>query len=325
MSATLFHLLVGLLGITLLYAALFLHENEEGQLQNRLEKLWVAIDDLSRTALSKQTAFLQQVSAMANSALNQLFGKKLISLEAVSTSVCFSVGSALLFLAYIRHRMALEYDKETTFIILVLSVVSFVVGWLPIPIRYLGLLWIPGSAGFLLYVDWHLVRWQWKPLTEEFVPLFAIFVGGFLSDVFFIALSRWCLRKSSEIKNGLKIACLITLNGAAGLILISPVISALVAKTEKYYYLFNRHLSIELLGASNLVTGSIALFFVVLAIAALAHLAVWPILERPVYSLQRFGVARQPKLLAAVSVTCLLFAWPNSPIIHGIAKLFHGG
>jgi hypothetical protein len=85
------------------------------------------------------------------------------------------------------------------------------------------------------------------------------------------------------------------------------------------------HASLVALGASNLVTGAIALLFVVLAIAALAHLAVWPVLERPIYSLQRFGVARQPKLLAAASVTCLLFAWPNSPIIHGITKLIHGG
>jgi hypothetical protein len=51
MVTTLFHLLVGLLGLALLYAALFLHENEEGQLQNRLEKLWVAVDDLSKAAL----------------------------------------------------------------------------------------------------------------------------------------------------------------------------------------------------------------------------------------------------------------------------------
>jgi hypothetical protein len=326
MLATSLHLLVGLLGLSLLYAALFLHENEEGQLQNRLEKLWVAVDDLSKAALSKQTAFLQQVSAMANSALNRLFGERLFSLEAVSTSICFSVGSALLFLAYLRQRTH-SYDEETTLIVVALGVVSFVVGWVPIPFRYLGLLWIPGSTGFLLYVDWHrLPKLSLKSSTlEGFLPLFAIFVGGFLSDVVFIVLSRWCLRKSSVMKDGLKIAFLITLNGAAGLVLISPAISEIALKTERYYYLFNKYLSLSLVGASNLVTGAIALLFVVLALAALVHLAVWPILERPIYSLQRFGIARQPKFLAAASVTCLLFAWPNSPIIHGIIKLIHGG
>src|SRR5216684_8894839 len=101
MSATLLHLLVDLLGLSLLYAALFLHENEEGQLQNRLEKLWIAVDDLSKAALSKQAAFLQQVSAMANSALNKLFGTRLFSVGAVSASLCLSIGCVSFFLVYV--------------------------------------------------------------------------------------------------------------------------------------------------------------------------------------------------------------------------------
>jgi hypothetical protein len=217
------------------------------------------------------------------------------------------------------------YDWETTLILLVLGVASFAAGRLPIPFRYLGLLWIPGCMFFLLYADWHTGRWHWRWISEEFLPVSVVFVGGFLSDLLFIALSRFCLRKSSEMKSGLKIASVITLNGAAGLVLISPAILAIVPNPQQYYYLFNPRLSLAFLGASNLVTGAIALLFVVLALAALAHLAVWPILERPIYSLQRFGVARQPKLLAAASVACLLFAWPNSPIIHGITKLIHLG
>jgi hypothetical protein len=327
MLGTSLHLLVGLLGFSLLYAALFLHENEEGQLQNRLEKLWVAVDDLSKVALSKQAAFLQQVSAMANSALNKVFGTRLFSVGAVSASLSLSMGCVSLFLTYVSmnaHSLGLPHF-ELPF--LIAGLVSFLVGLSPLPFRYLGLLWIPASILFLFYFDRGVIQasgWRWW-ITTEVLPTVAVLFASFFSDVLFVAMTRWCLRKSSELTNGWKIASLTVLNGCLGLGLISPLIWGVIAMTKDPYGEGNGSAVSAVFGASNLVTGAIALLFVVLALAAIAHLALWPILERPIYSLQRFGVARQPKLLAAASVTCLLFAWPNSPLIHGITKLIHGG
>lgn len=327
MFVALLHLLVGLLGFSLLYAALFLHENEEGQLQNRLEKLWVAVDDLSKIALSKQTAFLQQVSSMANSALNKLFGARLFSLVAVSTSLCFSFGSFLLLELSIKRFLYNMTDPHRDLLLVASIIATFGVGLLPIPFRYIGFPWVFGFVSLALYV-----KSQTPPtdggsatMTEDFLAFATVLVGGFVSDILFIALSRWCLRRSSELKNGWKIAGLVSLNGCVGLSLIAPVFLQIIRGAEGRYVESEALRSLIFLGASNLVTGVIALLFVALALAALLHLAVWPILERPIYSLQRFGVARQPKLLAAASVTCLLFAWPNSPIIHGITKLIHGG
>ncbi len=327
MSATLFHLPVGLLGFSLLYAALFLHENEEGQLQNRLEKLWIAVDDLSKAALSKQAAFLQQVSAMANSALNKLFGTRLFSVGAVSASLSLSIGCVLLFMTYVSMNARNLGLPHFEIPFLIAGLISFLVGLSPVPFRYLGLLWIPASILFLFYFDRGLISergWTWW-ITSEVLPTAAVLFGSFLSDVLFIAMTRWCLRKSSELTNGWKIASLTILNGCLGLGLITPLIWGVIAMTKDPYGEGNGSAVSAVFGASNLVTGAIALLFVVLALAAIAHLALWPVLERPIYSLQRFGVARQPKLLAAASVTCLLFAWPNSPIIHGITKLIHGG
>ena len=63
MIANFFHLVLGLMGL-LLYAGLFLTETEEGRLQNRLEELWIRVDDLQSRAVSRQAAFLQQVSGL---------------------------------------------------------------------------------------------------------------------------------------------------------------------------------------------------------------------------------------------------------------------
>jgi hypothetical protein len=108
------HLVVGIVGCLLLYVALFLHETEQGELQNRLEKLWIDIDDLSKSALSKQIAFLQQVSALVTSGLDKLSGKKLLSFAAVATSFCFSVSSVSAFWAYFISHIQDHFGEQPT-------------------------------------------------------------------------------------------------------------------------------------------------------------------------------------------------------------------
>jgi len=318
MIAALAHSAVGLLGLVLLYAALFLHETEEGQLQNRLEKLWVDIDDLSRTALSKQTAFLQRVSALANSALNKLFGVHLFSPGAVAASLCFSFASCILvniaMVPLLRHRL-----NESEMYAFGVGIISTLIGLLRTPWRYLAFPWI-------LFLLWGMSTSDEWPESRGEVSLrmSLVLIGGFLCDVLFIALSRWCLRKCSNMTNGWKLASLLILNGSIGLALISPLVLDIILFFKRIHR--NEPISrLTLLASSNGVTGAISLFFILLALAALAHLLVWPLLERPLYSLQRFGLVRNPKLLAALSVTCLLFAWPHSPLILGITKLIHGG
>lgn len=309
----------------LLYAALFLHETEEGKVQNRLEKLWVEIDDLSKAALSKQTAFLQRVAAMTDSTLNKLFGARLFSAGAVSTSVCFSIGSVLFFVLYGQVESK-PLSSEVIVALLIVGIISFLAGLSPIPFRYLGLLWIPCSIVFVAIEDWNMLKGpNWRALMDDFLPVLMILVGGFVSDVLFIAGSRWCLRKGSESQNGGKVLAFLTLNGCLGFMLVSPVLWGYIAYKHGTPFGDAAHVGVLLIGASNLVAGAISLLFILLALAALVHLGVWPILERPIYSLQRYGLVRRPKLLAAASVTCLMFAWPHSPIIQGIARLIHGG
>lgn len=323
------HLVVGLIGAVLLYVALFLRETEEGKLQNRLEKLWVDIDDLSKAALDRQSAFLQQVSTLANSGLDALFGRRLFSARAISTSLSFTTGSLLLFAAY-----TVVYIQRPTVMgfsfaylglpLLMVGIFSFFVGFLPAPFRYLGFLWIPGWIFLFLYLDRDTAQWSWKWWAEEFGPLLVMLVGSFFSDVLFIAMSRWFLRKSSKLRNGWKIISLLTLNGCVGFALISPALWGIVALAKEEFPEGDVYPILAAIGGSNLASGVISVLYLLLALAALMHLVVWPILERPIYSLQRFGVARNPKLLAATSAICLVSAWPNSPIIQAITKLIHG-
>jgi hypothetical protein len=60
-------MLSGVAGGVLLYTALFLYPDEQGQIQNKLEEWWVRLTDLQRLSLTRHGVFLSQVGRLAGS------------------------------------------------------------------------------------------------------------------------------------------------------------------------------------------------------------------------------------------------------------------
>src|SRR5262245_50863504 len=83
----LFRLLAGAAGLLLLYAAFFMYENTEGQVQNRLEEWWIRLDDSRRSAASWQAAFLKKVAETSNRFFDRVFGTRLLPLRAAAVWV----------------------------------------------------------------------------------------------------------------------------------------------------------------------------------------------------------------------------------------------
>ena len=87
-----FHLLVRILsaaiGCVSLYMAFFLYEDERGQLQNRLEELWISIDDEGRKARDRNAAFLRGIVRIVSDAFDRIFGPEILSARAVVVSLC---------------------------------------------------------------------------------------------------------------------------------------------------------------------------------------------------------------------------------------------
>src|SRR5688500_723937 len=80
-------------GSVFLYAALFLYEDEQGKVQNKLEDLWIKIDVRHHVALSKHTVFMRVVADYTARTLSKLFGEKFFSLRFLGVSICFSLAS----------------------------------------------------------------------------------------------------------------------------------------------------------------------------------------------------------------------------------------
>src|SRR4051812_20056489 len=86
---------VGILTGLSLMSVVFLSEDEEGQLQNVLERLWHGIEAAQSSALSVQAAFLQQIAKASSFVVDALFGHPLFSVRAISVSGCLSAASFL--------------------------------------------------------------------------------------------------------------------------------------------------------------------------------------------------------------------------------------
>ena len=257
------HLVVGIVGCLLLYVALFLHETEQGELQNRLEKLWIDIDDLSKSALSKQIAFLQQVSALVTSGLDKLSGKKLLSFAAVATSFCFSVSSVSVFWAYFISHIQDHFGEQPTdtnsvayqsLILIIVAILTVLLGLFPLPFRYLAFIWTP--LLFMLAIsydfdyggfDWSMLDWKDFSMEGMLGPALVTLGGGFVSDILFIATSRWCFRKTAKLNSGWKIVCLLVLRSSIGCVLIAPLFWG-IQTLMKNRTLLDWQIAVEMLG-----------------------------------------------------------------------------
>src|SRR6266700_6033802 len=81
---------------------LFLREDEEGRIQNRLEELWIRIDDAQSAALSRQAAFVAEIARVVTRILDRIFGERLFSAHAASVSAFYGLASSILFSLFLK-------------------------------------------------------------------------------------------------------------------------------------------------------------------------------------------------------------------------------
>jgi hypothetical protein len=331
---TLLHIAAGACGLVLATIALFLTENEEGELQNRLEVLWIRVDDLSKTAMTKEAALVQQASKMLSTALDRLFGARLLSWNAIATSVGFSIASLYLCL-YFSAGPRFHHSGLAFF----LFIASIVIAIAPGRWRYASFVWI-----FVAYIEVFIQEvWDWDEYSEKYsssglflwdyvrnpyiarskIPyvIFGTVVGGVVSDLLIIILLRWLLSKASELRSTWKLIGFVLLESCMGLIIVTPLLLPYrLYSAENNVFRTVSILALAMAG-SNVITASACLLIVVLLALALLHRATWRVLSRPIYAAQRHGLVSHPGFLAKVSGICLLFAWPHNPVMAFLAKL----
>ena len=320
--------LAGLAGVLFIYAAIFLYEDEQGKLQNRLEQWWIEISDRELTVPSRYAAFMQEVAKVAAEIFDRLLGDKLFSWHAFKASSFFSIGSYLLFMSVgsLNHEDLTRGDIRSLLLPLLVALPLFWYGSHRLKI------WWPGRFLIHLLAVTLVVTIFFGFVLYYQTAGWVIILASFICDFAFITITRQTLRWCSRMDRLLPIVLMLLINCVIALaFLVGPVMlyqrhnQMLVNPTPEEMTRGNWFVAGHALAGLNAVDALAASLFVVLALVAILHRVVWPVLGRAVYALQEMGIARRRKLMCTLGVLLLTHAGLNIPEqIKKIAELLSG-
>ena len=314
-----------------------LYETEEGRIQNKLESLWIRLSDAQSVALSKQAIFIRVVADLTNWFFDRLFGAKLVSLQSVGVSACFSLAS----LAVVCVPEIGNFPNDILALYFPLIALLMVCGTLPFVLknRLYQRPWLAAVIFlcFIAFAAMHRVQWfasgfeRIGPIRELIYEcLFLVLAIG--SDTLFIIVTRWLLRKVSLFHSGIRIFGAVSGNvilavALAALPLLIALRSSGVTRSDFYsdpvgtiavegVFGGTRNIFLMTLAGSNVLDAIVALAFVGLFLIMLFHRVLWPALHRPVYALASRGVIRRRKSLFLLGTVLLGLGVAAGPLFH---------
>lgn len=334
-------IIAGMVSAILIYSSLFLYESEEGNLQNKLVDLWIRIDDAQRYALAKHTMLMRSVASLITSGLNRIFGGRAFSIQSIGVSACYAL-AALFLTMIILMQFVSGKRAEIPSSFWTISLGALILGSIPAMMQ--NSLWIRIWFVFLCGIVLFkvaipvieissIVSSSDAPQLARVLYLFLISFGiGIILFTLSVVLIRQVLRHISMSNSFLRMA-LISLWSLLPIILMYgllkllefrlsassipdiPTSSALSeADIKEWFNNWSIIIDIFLVLAfilaylTNLVIVLISSLFIILGLIMLLHRILWPTIQRPVYTLQRLGIAKRSKLVAALGTLLLVYA-----------------
>jgi hypothetical protein len=312
-----------LAGLLCFRSAFFLYENQEGEIQNKLEQWWIHVDDYRDVLLSRHSAFMRRVARLTKAVLDKIFGTRILSLRAAWPLAFFAYASVLIV-----GSIAFIFDSKLIGIILSLcAVLPLLLGLLPMWIGREG--WIKwGCLGIImLYVASILLicivgsTISNVKASDILKSYLGSTIGLLLINVTYsllIQLLRWSVRKCAEFTSFLKIVATIIILLLISVLLVVIPFSILVVLVINRT--FPRILVSALIGLmmGNLA-GAVPIFlFMLLSILIVCHQILWEFVDKPLYAAQRFQIVRNRKLLVSTGV--LLITAAGIPLLSKIVN-----
>jgi len=313
-----------LFGLALLYIAIFLHEDEEGILRNRIIDLWNRINTTGEKAHSGISRFSQALSSLLVRSFDWYFGKELFSPRVIGTSILLSAASGFLTLAIFelfRFKDQGHLLKST-----VSTFIRFFV-WASIPAiypkRWLVFIWwmsiiaFPLSGlGFFIF----LAQRQGTSYVFHGIGYSAFaFLFSFSCDVIYIAITRKTLRKLTGPIGFGKSLYLISCNM---LLLLLFIVLPIWVGLKLTVHSVGIGVALMASSASNSLNICVTLVALLSSALLFVHNAFWRLIERPLYALIRFDPIQNHRGKLLVIGSSLIFAplTSLSQILHMIVS-----
>jgi hypothetical protein len=295
-------------GILLVWMAVFLYENDLGELINVLDLASSRVDRIGVSRLSWQARFVQEVARLCANVLDRLLGTKLVSLRSIGVTNCLSTASVCVVFAFMSWTdwpfvigalgMAILFTALGITPVFVLMSAPTTKVWFTLTFST-ALVW--GYFGFIA--------------ADRFWGAPAIYLSEVLvtvpfssaCDIFFVSFTRWTLRWILNRKDFGSMLLVLVLNFSMVFLLVfAPLILWDSSVADNY----NVNWTLLLLGSTNIIDGFTSGLIVFFALAMLLHRLFWPFLSRTVFGLKNLGILKWRKLLGAVGIALIASATP---------------
>ncbi|HEX7153414.1 MAG TPA: hypothetical protein VF618_18150 [Thermoanaerobaculia bacterium] len=305
-------------GGVLIYGGLFLHEDEERQVDNILVDWWVRIHDLQRTAIARHFALMQGAAKLATAAIDRVFGRSLFSRQAIAASVCLSFASVHFSAAYILSRAVETIDRPLTssadaiwpiaalfleiavpmtpsllHLAAIVAIVGVVAAAVNERLRHAP---VVGLTFTLAFVTTHFAVMMMccSPGRGRFIALVAAVVVGTVTDVVATAATRRLLRWQGESErfSSLMLLAAAQLSLGMALILGPPALLLVAIKADVGPIAGLTAWTVAISTLTNIFSAALTLGLFIAILTLLVHRLIWPLIERPLYRLARFGMFR---------------------------------
>jgi len=307
-------IIAALVGIVSLYMWYFFREEEERKAQNNLDTLWLIFDQQRGSVISSHVAVMQSAAKVMTRMLNDLLGKKLLSLRSISVSCCLAFTSVLiLILLSILLTETPEKAGSSVWTLYLAIIGMLLVAFLPSVFD--KAIWLTVLTDILIVL--FVLAGDIGELFIERTTLGPIFVTTSLTllpsiacTILVFAAERRLLRWGSGLKTSRKIVGTLFLNVCIGFgIVLLPI---LISVQLDIRFL----LTLPILNTFTLI---LPLVCILLALLMGLHKIIWEVLDRPLYNATRFKIVENKKLLAAMGIALIGFAaWPKQ---YGIAPI----
>jgi hypothetical protein len=329
------------------YMALFLYKSEKGRLENRIDTLWIWIDDRAKRTRRLSTALMNRVGASLTTFYDRLFGPRLLSLHMLSVSVNLSMAFTAFFTAFWR-------DMLSSIIVVTLpnglsELTATIIAGFVFTFAALPAILVPRRAIFLSSLTLFVVITGWtyygaiayeiSPMRRAHgypliailgtVPLLLLPVGVVCDALALIAIRKLLRYIAVEvlltriISHALDIGLILCWVFVVPLCL-SPLIdggfSIVMERTVPHGHVGYIMLNLALLNASTAVYCLIPLLFLLLL---LSHRIVWPILSRILYPVADNKLITNRAFLLSIASLAFALALGITPAtLKGMAMHF---
>lgn len=286
------------LGLALLWLGAFVYEDEERQLQNRIEEWWIRLDDLQQKTVVVENKLLRNLFRILGIILDAIFGPKSFSPQAAFASVVTSIWGIWFWIVMIRIFLKapnMPSVPEITVAFLALAAWPFLfsrLGWV-------GLI----VSVFFLASPLHLI-FKYAVANQKSAFVNGSLAGFALSIVIDMA-ALWLLRRflSNPLARMLLLKILLASFALIACAIGLPVFLLVRFGSPNLTTTTSLGVFMFLFNLSDLTA---FLLLVGLALIPVIHHLFWPFVKRPLYGLQRFSVFSHRKLFCTLGAAFFL-------------------